>query len=203
MNKPTSITKPSIQDTLQISSLPYGPKRSYYDIEVWLVARRRKNNTSILFPTDKDTGHAFVGLVGTNYHSGKVEAIRTFSYWPRTDLTINHRVDYRQLRMLLADKEISPRGHAIRKSRISVKRARWIINHQHLSTSCRHYRFIGGSTYCNCLDYSTKLWRTLTSGWEDYEFNNLELTPDLLVSQMKRKTKQQKTRYVDNGEEWL
>jgi hypothetical protein len=195
----------------------------FYNYEVWLVARKRPN----IIPIDNYNpapGHAFIGLVARSNITGAWKPIKTYSFWPTSNLTTNNSADFSNLQNLLQGQPISDRGHAVRKSRISNSRASWIMSGAYNLAGCSSYIAVGGgalgnSTNCNCADYSTRLWHVLTSQQEDFRIsafpqslnsNTLAVVngiaydywPDALADAMNQRTQSSRTQFLDNGNRW-
>ena len=190
----------------------------FYDYEVWLVARKAPTMTGFI-NWEFSPGHAFIGIVGRRRDNNQWAPVRTYSFWPNgdkyesyqeegTDLTIDYPTDFKQLEMLLQSQEISPRGHAVRKARLTPERAKWIMEGAYRQTNCVDYRgVLGVKQTCNCMDYSTRLWHDLTGGREDFRFgyqnpNNYSISPDTLVINMNYHTYIKGTEFLDNGRPW-
>ena len=137
--------------------------KEYFDLEVWLVARKREQGTWCSLQANNpgwrwnwewelncSTGHAFIGLVGRNRYTGGWEAVKTYSFWPNddynnayqevnSDLTINQPTDWKHLNYLLQGKKISTQGQAVRKARLGPRRAKWILDGAYREAGCIKY----------------------------------------------------------------
>jgi hypothetical protein len=188
---------------------------------VWLVAKKRPswipiNNFKI------SPGHAFIGIVAKGSKDNKFKPIKTFGFWPDTNLTTDNADDKNNLQKLLNGESISDRGYAVRKSRISDSRANWIMNTSYTEAGCSNYKVVGGvNTECNCMDYATRLWHVLTARQEDFRmrpapnFNLItgiggsiisgviyDYWPDSLAESMNKHTQKTGTEFVDTGNRW-
>ena len=108
--------------------------------------------------------------------------VRTYSFWPEdqagkyqeagTDLTVDFKTDFDHLQDLISGVSISDRGHTIRKMRLSVNEAEWLMKEGYHRAGCKDYWGAAGgllsSDDCNCMDYSTRLWYSLTGNREDF-----------------------------------
>lgn len=157
--------------------------------------------------------------MGRRRDNGHWAPVRTYSFWPGngkyhsyqeggTNLTVDYKTDFEQLQALLNGQEISARGHAVRKARLTSGRAEWILKSAYQNTGCEKYQgILGISTSCNCMDYSTRFWYELTGGREDFRFgyqnpHNYSVSPDTLVIDMDYHTWIKGTEFLDSGRRW-
>ena len=168
--------------------------RQFFDVQVWLVARRRENQyTPWSFSDGLSPGHAFIGVVGRDRYTGHWTPIRTYSFWPGnqggsnqvpdTNLAVNQGTDFGHLVAIIEGRghELSSRGYAVRKARQTPGRAVWFLNHGFKNTKCKFYpptsfkeiNIAWPSEYCHCAHYSTRLWNYITGGRENFEIEKL------------------------------
>lgn len=195
------------------------------DWEVWLVARRRDEQRSIVSPNGLNVGHAFIAVIkqpytlvktfppNSNtpskeekvYDRGGWQRVHTYGMWPNvTNPKVDDGTDTDNMNKLLKGQPISKRGHAVRKSRISESRAKWIIDGAYNSAGCKYYvPAMGFQDGCNCLDYATRLWHVLSAKWEDFRIQaHTGYLPDELVDKIERKNRETGTEFLDRGKVW-
>jgi hypothetical protein len=110
--------------------------------EVWIVARKRSVYNPLLSAVNKDVGHAFIAVIrkdqenvkiytngaltqNTNRDKGSWYRMATYGFWDYNGggLMVNDNSDTNNLTTIFQGGSLSPRGHAVRKSRISTSRA--------------------------------------------------------------------------------
>jgi hypothetical protein len=200
--------------------------------EVWIVARKRSVADPLYSAVTKDLGHAFIALIRRDQElvtvtqngnviqrytkdKGSWYRMATYGMWPNTDLTVNNSSDVNNLNTLFQAGSLSPRGHAVRRSRIGTNRANWIYNGAFREAGCLKYAGIGGTgTDCNCLDYSTRMWHYLTANWDDFRISGwwgavaattkdpYYVSPDYVVDQINSKNQSTGSDYLDGGKIW-
>jgi hypothetical protein len=187
--------------------------------EVWIVARKPENSG---IPLPNDAGHAWIAVVRQDYtrlktfrnnilqkdenvfDRGGWQADTTYSFWPNSNLTVNHSSDSGQTTKIIKGESISKRGFAVRKAKISNDRANWIKNGAFREAGCNTYWAVGGIRGgCNCADYSTRQWHVLTAQREDFRIRSVtwQLTLDNLVDAINKKNRESGD-FLDSGRVW-
>jgi len=154
--------------------------------ELLLIARKR-NNSRI---STNDTGHAWISMIKNEGRGWQVD--RTFGFWPwGIGLRTNNGEDRSHTeRYLRGDFSFAPRGLAVRKIRLTPQRAnqlRTILSNSWTMfglTRCYTYLPFSNisASSCNCLDFSSRSWVTLTGDWRSSMV--LNFTPGQFVDRI-------------------
>jgi hypothetical protein len=177
--------------------------QEWSDYEYWMVvdAEYRLQGRQVPY-----IGHAWNAVIKKttqkfsdgSYYEGPWNVIKTYSYNPSVNLTIDGMYEKKYTQAYLNGNQLG--RMAVRKSRISETRANWIIN-QPNAGGCSYYSYPGTGNSCSCISYATRNWMVFSAGWEDFRpWGLFGRTPEELYNYLNDFNS--KGQFLDQGKVW-
>jgi hypothetical protein len=139
-----------------------------------------------------------VGHAAIAFYNGSGNVVGTRGMWPGGVRTNDP-----------ADMEMAKGngcGLRTRTATVSASRREWAWNQVATSggTNCQEYalaatKLPGADKFCSCVNFSTRVWRMVTSDWERWQF---QTTPKILGDTIQGANRGQVQGLFDNGKEW-